>query len=232
MPWKEHQKELFDAPEGVFTVLEFPKIIMSHASIWAALYQSDFVKKIKLIETRSASYQDFPFMCEVMSTASRISVCKECLVHWRIAAENNSTSQRGERCIVMAARSIDCIEILKKNGILDHCREEIYWHIFKANIVFFREILWKFKRQYFDELHRLFTPLAGEKTFHFKYFSRKKVAIVREIIAGNYNGAIRHVHYDWQSIRRTIFSFRAPWPSFFKGKYLRLIIFGLQIARS
>jgi len=128
-PWKDHQTGLFEAPTDAFTLADFPKIVMSHPSIWAALYRADFVKGIKVIESRSASYQDLPFICEVMSTAKRISVCKECLVHWRSVAEGNSTSQKGARLVMMVHQSIHSIEILKKNGVLGLCREEIYWHI-------------------------------------------------------------------------------------------------------
>ncbi|GHT02057.1 hypothetical protein FACS1894108_16100 [Planctomycetales bacterium] len=52
-------------------------------------------------------FQDFPFMCEVMSLAKRISVVKDYLIHYRVEeGQNSSTKQVGQRNIQMASRCI------------------------------------------------------------------------------------------------------------------------------
>ena len=91
---KWHQQQLNKAPKDIaFSLKDYPEIVMFHASVWASLYRSDFVKKIKMNETKSASYQDFPFMCEVMARAGRISVVNEHLVHYRMEeGQGSSTS--------------------------------------------------------------------------------------------------------------------------------------------
>ncbi|MDR1168416.1 MAG: glycosyltransferase [Heliobacteriaceae bacterium] len=230
-PWDVKYMDLFDAPQGSFTIAEYPPIVMFHSSVWASLYRADFLKNnsIKMLETRSASYQDFPFMCEVMSKAKRISVESDYLLHYRIFAENNSTQQKSERLIMMATQCINGINILQQNNILNFCREEIYFHSYIANERFFERISCKFKRQYFDELHRLFAPLANDKTFTFKYFHKKMQPLAKAIIAGEYRKALRLLYLsaikrELKVIRKTIFSVRTQ-------KQLRIIIAGLQIAR-
>ena len=230
-PWKTKYMDLFDAPSGAFTLADYPDIVMFHASVWASLYRADFVKEIKVIETRSASYQDFPFMCEVMSKAKRISVEKDFLVHYRIEAEGNSTSQKSERLIMMATQCINGIKILKRNGVLDLCREEIYWHSYTANIGFFRIILWDFKQQYFDELHKLFAPLAGDTTFQFKHFLQEEVPVTKAIIANDFDKAVHCLQWNWRAVCRAVFSCKIAYP-FSSRRRLRLVLLGLQIAKS
>ena len=230
IPWKTEQIDLFDAPPETFTLVEYPDIVLFHASVWASLYRADFIKDIKMIETEGASYQDFPFMCEVMSTAKRISVEKDYLLHYRFTAEGNSASQRGGRCILMATHCAKGIEVLRKKGVLDHCREEIYCHAYAACVGFFRMIQPDLKKQYFDEFHRLFAPLAGDETFRFKHFSKNNIPEIKAIIAGDFNRAVHTVQYNWWSIRHAILSFRISFSRNRKKKCLRLVILGLQIA--
>jgi glycosyltransferase involved in cell wall biosynthesis len=224
--WETDYVDLFGAPEGAFVLADYPGIVMFHASVWASLYRADFVKDIKMLETRSASYQDFPFMCEVMSTAKRISVEKDYLVHYRMEPnQNSSTKQIGERSILMATQSINGIEILKTNGVLDLVKEEIYWHAYTASIEFFRGISWQFKKKFFDELHRLFVPLAGTD-FKFKHFPEKAIPVARAIMEGNYPKTIFRL-YD---VRRMLIQIHIPNGIVFKSDHFRIILLGVQIA--
>jgi glycosyltransferase involved in cell wall biosynthesis len=224
--WKTSYVDLFDAPEGAFVIADYPDIVMFHSSVWASLYRADFVKGIKMIETRSASYQDFPFMCEVMSTAKRISVEKDYLVHYRMEPnQDSSTKQIGERLILMVTQSINGIEILKTNGVLDLVKEEIYWHAYTASIGFFRCISWELKQKFFDEFHRLFVPLAGTD-FKFKYFPKKAIPVAKAIIEGNYPKMVRRLH----SVRRMLIQIHIPNGIIFKSDHFRIILLGFQIA--
>ena len=176
--WKARHQDLSKAPDTPFTVEEYPLIIAFHASIWSSLYKADFVKQIPLIETRSASYQDFPFMVEVMCRANRIAVVKEPLVHYRMEeGQNSSTIRRDERLILMATQCIEGKKILQKYNKYDLLKEEFYFHAYLACAGFYRTIYWKHKRAFLKELQELFQN-ANLKTFTKKYFSNYEKRII------------------------------------------------------
>ncbi|MBO7656406.1 MAG: glycosyltransferase [Alphaproteobacteria bacterium] len=227
--WKLHYMNLFNAPDGAFTLADFPQIVAFHASVWAALYRADFIKDIKMGETKSASYQDFPFMCEVMSRAKRISVEKDYLVHYRMEeGQGSSTIRRDARLIMMATQSIAGIDVLRKNGVLDLVKEEIYYHVYLANFWFFRIIMWQYKSQYFDELYKVFAPLQKDYSFKWKYFSRTDQLFCACIMANDMVGATRYRYpLTLANIRRFLISIRTPSADYFVG--WRVQIFGIQI---
>jgi glycosyltransferase involved in cell wall biosynthesis len=233
--WKMERADLFDAPNGAFTLRNFPQIVMFHASVWAGIYQNDFIRKNKIlmIEHNKTMYQDFPFMCEVMSRANRISVVKDYLVHYRLEDGQNSSTKsqgrKGVKVIQMASRCIDGIEILKNNDALDIVKECIYFHAFNANIGFFFEIAWQFKTVYFDELYRLFIPLKNDYNFKFRYFNKKQIKFVHCIMNNDFIGAFTALeqYFSLKNMRRFMISFRCPYLSKKVNRW-HLTLMGIQ----
>lgn len=226
--WRVKHMDLFDAPRGAFTLAQFPLIVAWHASVWAALYRADFIKNIKMNETRSASYQDFPFMVEVMATAKRISVEREHLVHYRMEeGQGSSTIRRDDRLMIMAQQCATVLDILKKYNVLNVCREEIYLHILRANFAFFHTIMWRYKAQYFDELYKLFAPLKDDMTFKWKYFNKHEQRFVHYVMNNDLIGATR-VRYPLTiaNIRKTLLSIHLSDADKFPG--WRVQILGVQ----
>ena len=220
---------LFDAPDGAFSLRDFPQIMMFHASVWASLYRADFIKNIKMSETKSASYQDFPFMCEVMATAQRISVERDYLIHYRMEeGQGSSTIRRDARLILMATQSIAGIEVLKKYGVLDVCREEIYYHAFTASRGFFDNIMWQHKAAFFDEYYRLFKPVMNDHTFRWRYFNNTDRKFCAAIIANDLIRATEHkFHFSIANLRRVLISIRMPNETYFPG--WRVQFLGIQM---
>lgn len=182
----KHQ-DLSLAPEGVFSVAEWPKIIAFHASIWAALYEARFIKQQKLSETKSASYQDFPFMIETMCRAKRIAVVQDPLVHYRMEeGQNSSTIRRDERLLMMARQCMAGAEVLQRYGLMETLKEEFYFHCLKANWGFYHLIEWRHKRQYWDLLRSLFAPLAEDKNFHYRLFRKKEKNFVQALLKNRF----------------------------------------------
>lgn len=164
--------DLRSAPDTVFSVATWPKIIGMHASLWSSLYKASFVKKIKIPETAGASYQDFPFMAEVMCRAKRIMVVKRPLYHWRNEpAQNNSTSARGEKLLLMADNSRRALEVVKKYGLYEVCKEPLFAHFAWANIVFFIRIQRKYRREYYEKMVELFSEIRDDTSFKYIYFT-------------------------------------------------------------
>lgn len=159
------------APSGAFHVTEWPRIIGFHASIWSSIYRADFVKKIKIPETAGASYQDFPFMIEVMCKAERISVVKRPFVHWRNEPQQgNSTSARGKKLLLMGKNTETGLKIIKESGYYEQLKEPFYAHALWTNIGFFYRIERQYKKEYFECLKRVFADLKDDPEFTYKYF--------------------------------------------------------------
>ena len=226
---KWHQPYLDNAPSGAFTLQQYPDIVMFHASVWAALYRADFVKDIKMNETKSASYQDFPFMCEVMARAKRISVEHDYLVHYRMEeGQDSSTIRRDARLAVMTTQCINCIEVLEKYDALKYCKEEIYYHFLMANWTFFNTIMWQYKGLYFDGLYKIFQPLQKDVSFKWKHFDKYERRFCAYIMANDMINALRfRYHFSLAGIRRMLISLRLPDADHFHG--WRLQFLGFQI---
>lgn len=171
------------APDKAFHVTEWPHIIGFHSSIWSSIYRADFVKKIKIPETAGASYQDFPFMIEVMCKAKRISVVKKPFVHWRNEPkQGNSTSARGEKLLLMGKNTETGLKIIKKSGYYEQLKEPFYAHALWTNIGFFYRIKRQYKDTYYNHLRRIFADLAEDKSFKYEFFRPEDKAAVRAII--------------------------------------------------
>ncbi len=163
--------DLDNAPDGAFHISEWPQLIAFHASIWSCIYRADFIKQIKLIDTAGASYQDFPFMVEVMCKAKRISIVKKPMVHWRNdPKQGNSTSQKGKKLLFMADNTINAHKILVKSGLYEQLKEAFYAQAAWANYSFFMVIDKAYKHQYFDKLVEIFKPLKSDAAFKYEFF--------------------------------------------------------------
>lgn len=171
------------APNRAFKLHEWPKIIGFHASIWSAIYRADFIKKIKIPETAGASYQDFPFMCEFLTKAERITVVKKPFVHWRNEPkQGNSTSAGGKKLLLMAQNTQTGLDIVKESGLFDYVCEPFYAHAFWTNIGFFFKINLKYKKEYYNRLRKIFYDLKGLPGFKYTYFRTEDKISVKYIL--------------------------------------------------
>lgn len=163
--------DLRHAPRGAFSAEDWPPIIGFHASIWSSIYRAEFIKKIKLVDTAGASYQDFPFMVDFITKAQRISVVKKIFVHWRNdPAQGNSTSASGKKLLLMGQNTLAGLLILKKSGKYDALKEPFFAHAFWTNIEFFHKIDEEYKPEYYKMLREVFLNLKDDKEFSYRYF--------------------------------------------------------------
>lgn len=163
--------DLVLAPDGVFEITEWPRLIAFHASIWSSIYRASFIKKIKIPDTAGASYQDFPFMMDFLTRAERISVVRKPLVHWRKDPnQGNSTSASGQKLLFMAENTKTGIEIVRKSGKLAELKEAIYIHALWTNMGFFMRIDAKYRKEYYEKLREIFQEVKDDNEFKFLYF--------------------------------------------------------------
>lgn len=175
--------DLAYAPEGAFHITEWPRLIGFHASIWSSIYRADFVKKIKIPDTAGASYQDFPFMIEVMTKAERISVVKKPFVHWRNEPnQGNSTSAGGPKLLLMGKNTETGLRIIQNSGYYDKLKEPFFAHAFWTNIGFFGRISSRYRHEYFEILHRIFSLLRDDDHFYYIFFTQNDLKLVKRFI--------------------------------------------------
>ncbi len=182
--WVARNQDLRTAPNGVFSPVEdYPLIFAYHASLWSNLYRADFVKKIPILESSSASYQDFPFIMEVLSKAKRMVVVKECLVHYRMEGGSGSSTMRSDaRLIRMAEMCIYGRKVLEEAGTFQRVKEAFFFHSALANMGFYRNIDRCHLEEYFNRLKELFSPIKSDNEFSFKYFDAPERELVAEIL--------------------------------------------------
>ncbi len=182
--WKSRFQDILEAPHTAFSIEEYPLLLAFHASIWSCIYKAEFIKSQKVIESKSASYQDFPFMIETYCRAKRISVVHEALVHYRMEeGQNSSTIRRDERLIMMPVQCIEGKRILKKYGKYEKLKEEFYYHAYLACRGFYHTILWKHKKAYFKKFKELLQDLKHEE-FDYKYFKSNDQKTIKRILRG------------------------------------------------
>lgn len=188
-----------------FTVKEFPLITGMHASIWSSIYNKSFLanNNIKLNQTKEASYQDFPFMVEVMCCAKRIITVHEYFYHWRVEEnQNSSTTSCKPKVMIMADQCEKCKELAKKFSLYDVVKEALYIHFYHSNMGFYDMIDEKYKKTYFKKLHHLFSPLKTDKTFQYKHFSQEQKKRIKKVI----NNQFLLFTYNNKILRRFLFS--------------------------
>ena len=192
---------LHDAPDGVFSIEEWPKLFIYHASIWANLYRAGFLKNVRLIETRSASYQDFPFMCECYCRAQFISVVKEPLVHYRMEeGQQSSTIRRDERLLLMADQCMNGREILKRYGKFEALKDEFHFHAYAACAGFYRNVHWKHKLAYMRRIRTMMSE-SGDISLN-PYLTSSDRRVIRHIKSSH---LIRSL-FTFKEVRRMLFA--------------------------
>ena len=179
------------SPDKVFTIFDDPRLLIYHASIWSNIYRKEFLIKnnIRVNATQSASYQDFPFMVEVMLKAKSIGIVPENLYNWRREFGMGSSTERNDsRLLIMAEQCENVKTILKNNNVYENeqIKEYIYYHFYLANIGFYLSIQPKYQREYFDRLHNLFKELKNDANFKYKLFNKKEKLFVQKCINNSY----------------------------------------------
>lgn len=219
-PWKKPYQDIMTAPEGAFSIREHPELLIHHPSIWSAIYKREFVRSIKLNESRDASYQDFPFYIECLCKAERISVVREFLVHYRQEQDQeSSTKRRNWKLMLMAEQSIKARDVLHQYGLYEDFKEEIYYHTCICNWGFYQVIPFPFKRQYFNRLCDLFAPLKNDDSFTYRYFSEKDKTFIRHFIRGSFIRSFMNL----KELRKFLYSVRIGRKRFF------IQLLGIQI---
>lgn len=201
--------------DKAYTINELPGILNYHASIWSNIYKREFLLKnnIKVNSTQGASYQDFPFMVEVMCKASKIVVLPEYLYNWRTEpAQNSSTIRTNKKCMIMASQCGEVKKVLKKLDRYETFKEYIYSHFFRANFPFFVNIEDEYKHEYFEKLRKLFGEIKNDQKFKALYFTKENKKYLGYILNNDFDGFFKYhyklTHHPIKDLRRKLIQIR------------------------
>ena len=186
--------DFIQEPTSPFNVRDYPEILTYHSSIWAAIYKSSFIKKIKLQKTPRASYQDFPFVFEALLKANRISIVPEYLLYYRHEKEQlSSTIAPGKEVLFLLDHANYLINFMKKENLLDRYENEFFYHVTKCLHGYFITTSSEIKKQFYEELITFYRPFQG--LFSFKYFD---------------DHLKKFVYALWQEDKEFLFQINAP----------------------
>ena len=195
--FKECNKVKTIAPENsVFTLKENPNIMKFHVSIWSSIYKKSFLDRnnIRVIESRSASYQDMPFASLVYAKGARITLVHDHLINYRAEEGMDSSTIRTDgRLKMMPIMCGYAKQYFIENNCWDEVKEVAYRHFFNCSYRMWLQTDDKYKKDHFDELHKLFKDIPKENV-KLTYFNKKEKRIVYLIINNKFNLLFRF-HY-------------------------------------
>lgn len=215
IPWRSRHIDITQAPDQAFHVTDWPNIVLFHTGSWSWLYRAETVRAVPFIETQGAAYQDIPFMFEMLARNPKMAAVKEFLVHYRNEPNSGASSARKDAGLLhLPEMTLKALEILAQYGELETFQEEFFYHAFGTHIPLLEQINKEYQQAYFEKVHRVFKYLQNAKTFQAKYFRKKQLKQLNQLIHG---GEARKLFRRWR------FSFK-------KGRfYIRLA--GIDICK-
>ncbi|MCI6716290.1 MAG: glycosyltransferase [Mollicutes bacterium] len=175
----------------LFSIADFPYLYTLHPSIWSKLYKAQFIKSIKFDETPNMNYQDGPFITEVYCKATKIIGLWEYLYHYRVDNEGASSGnrQKSQKLIKILDQWDLARDILKQYNKYELLKEEFYYQTSKSGIRFYRNILPKYRKIFFNRWKLFLKELADDNNFSYKYFDQRKKVFFNNIIENKYKEA-------------------------------------------
>lgn len=185
------------APEDeCFTIKERPELFSYHVSIWSGIYKKEYLDKnnIRVLESKSASYQDMPFMAEVLSKGAKIALIHDHLINYRTEEGMNSSTIRTDgRLKIMPQMCQIAMRYFKEGGCWEQVKEVAYRHFYNCSVGMFFQTDKEFTKAHFDELYKLFKDIDTDH-IEYKYFKKKNIKRVKLIKNNDYKGLMRE--YD------------------------------------
>lgn len=168
---KVHEEPPICDYDIVYSEYENMNKLFIYKSIWAGIYKKEFLvnKKIKLLETAGASYQDTSFWFKVCICAHRAMLIKNLFVNYRIDNDNSSVNS-SQKVFCICDEIEECKRYLensnlKKEKIMPYFYKYMYnayqWNIIRINAAYLEEFLIKTS----DAMKDAYKILKSEKEF-------------------------------------------------------------------
>lgn len=150
---------------------EFKQIFIFHASVWANLYESSFIKSVKFFESTKV-YQDLPFAIEILAKADKMAIIKEPLYHYRLEINQGNSTQfiTPDRLMQMLEMTKEALSVLMRYGILEEVKEYFFAHAMSPNYSFYYKTSSKIWKTFANEMREI---LAHYENPQWTYFEPK-----------------------------------------------------------
>ncbi|HEF8054249.1 TPA: glycosyltransferase, partial [Campylobacter jejuni] len=183
--------------DKTFSILEYPKLLIYHSSIWATLYHKNLIKHLKFKESQGAAYQDFSFMFEALSIAKNISTLRKALYHYRQEPANISSMKKTDISLLkMVEQCSYAKEKLISLNIFDKICEEFYGHAISPLYGFYYRIEDDLKPLFFKKLTDFFCNDLQKITY--KYFHQHEKDFMLCILDKDYSRTLIHNGAVWR----------------------------------
>lgn len=174
--------------DELFTIKDCPELFLYHVSIWSAIYKRDYLNRnnIRVIETKSASYQDMPFMVEVLAKGAKITLVHDALLNYRTEEGMNSSTIRTDgRLKIMPQMCQLARDIFKENDCWENVKDVAYRQFYNCSVNMFFQTDKEYTKAHFDELCKLFDEF-DESLSKKNYFKKKDLKVLRLIKNNDY----------------------------------------------
>lgn len=212
----------------IFSLRERPALFKDHSSLWSAIYRKDFFDKfnIRLQETAEACYQDWPFVADVYSIATKITMLPEPLYFYRNDCDNiNSSSQiKTRKLIKIIDQCLVARDILIRNNMFDKpIQEAFYRQCYGAAVGFFNKIADEYKAEFYDRMRELFMQISFAN-LDWGYFSKTEKRFVQDVLRFKTIRAYK-IYISGKILLRKIFSLTND----IDHKHKVICIFGIKL---
>ncbi len=86
---------LLTTPQNsLFSVLDYPKLMQVHASLWTGLYRTEYIKEkeIKFIEAKGSAYVDVGFRIDTLLNTDKVAWLSKPFYNYRVSNQSSSTN--------------------------------------------------------------------------------------------------------------------------------------------
>lgn len=166
--------------------LDYPAVYSANSSIWAALYQKQFLDDhyIRFNETPGAAYQDISFHFKVLSSAKKMKIIEDALLYYR--SDNLMSSVYSPLKIYCVCDEIHEIENYIRTQ--DEKRQEKLWPLLT-------------KRKYYDYMWT-YNRLAP--VFQYAFYEKMTAEFKEDYAAGKFEAVMWRTSYDKENLEQML----------------------------
>ena len=175
-------------PHNPFNIYEYPMPLQRHASIWAALYRTDFIRKynIKMLEQNKGRYADQNWRFETLMQAQSIYWEEKPFYNYRIFNENSSSHKKNNPDDVFEI--YDALEVFMNKHSLEYAqiREYLYIEIFRHMFWNLERVDKKYRKYCLEKIHKKFQNMLPSVVENSDLFGKEEKRIFKDMRKSNY----------------------------------------------
>lgn len=162
--------------DKIFTPIEQEKIFFMAPSIWAVLYNRDFLIRgdIRFLETPGASYQDTSFAFKVYANVKRMKVVSKVLHNYRI--NSNSSVSSLKKLFYVCDEDAEIRRYAREHGFYDRLKEIMGLRAYGASKWNYNRLSnYSLKRQFAKRWSKDVRQMLKDGEITRKYFSKSRI---------------------------------------------------------